>query len=143
MNENRRKGFFFTLDALLAVAFSIAIFILVVKTLETAQTTASADVGLARLGQDLLAGMEKNGALAEAVLTSSGAILSASTGVLPPDMCGKITVKKSPGNAVILANSPSCRCTERRVAASRSFATAATGFDEYVASIELCRRKNT
>ncbi len=135
-----RKAFFFTMDALLAATFSVIVFTLALEALEAAVPAAQADAGLARLAEDVLAGMEKNGVLEEAARTSSGALLANSLGALPPDVCARAKLKKHQGG-VVLGKEPKCKCRERKVTSARSFVVATNTLDEYVALVELCKRK--
>jgi len=136
-----KKGFFFTTDALLATAVSVTLLVMAFGALKSAAVYAQTDARLARLGEDALTAMDKNGALAAAIAASTSAPIENALRALPPQVCATARIIRH-GARTIISTNPGCQCTGRRAAAKRSIAVASgQSFTEYVASIEICTRQ--
>lgn len=135
----KNHGVIFTLDAFFAILAATLVLLAMTTTLAQLPPSTLPELGLGRLLTDSLAGMDKGGAFARALEQGNAADITNFVTILPPRVCATTLVRRYPAGTTVLADQPSCTCTEARVYARRAFVRVYNQtLEHYTATIEGC-----
>ncbi|MFH1750729.1 MAG: hypothetical protein ABH863_03565 [Candidatus Micrarchaeota archaeon] len=129
-----KRGIFFSLDAVLALIIALSLSAATLGAIERLSTAGSEFPS--GISEDLLASMEKDGALQDAAIASSAYPLSSHLAMAPANICYRLTIWKDPGVEPLVADE-NCACKVYSVSA-RSFILASSEPEEYVAEMRTC-----
>ncbi len=133
------KGIILTLDAILAIIVSTVIFLYIFLTLNKTNYSATRDLLLNKIGQDVLTSLEKNGTLQFEVANNRTTELRGILNSLPANICLSIEIYNSQNQVVLIVEKAGCNCMTDYSINVRSFVLISSdAMDEYFAKSRVC-----
>ena len=102
------KGIILTLDAIFAIIISTVLFFFIFSTLYQINYSATRDLLLNKIGQDILTSLEKNGTLQYEVANNKTIELRGILNSLPTNICSVIEIYNSQNQIVLIVEKAGC-----------------------------------
>lgn len=133
------RGIVLTLDAILAIVVSTILFFYIFSILYQINYSATRDILLTKVGQDVLTSLEKNGTLQYEVTNNRTLELRGILNYLPASICPNIEIYNSQNQVIMIVGKAGCNCTTDYSTNIRSFVIVTGGtMSEYFARSTMC-----
>jgi len=121
INNLKKKGVFFTLDAVFAIIATLTIILIVLFYMSQVGKIPYNKQSLSKLNQDTLTVLEKDYTLRSAIRDNSNSTINLFLNSLPSQICARVELRDENKTTLQFTAKQDCNSTEEPVVARRAF----------------------